>query len=314
MRPILFDTDIGSDCDDALALGVALAEHRALELVAVTTGSAKSDRRAEIVGSLLQLAGRRGVDICIGDRGGLLRGEERYNWMGHEEACILPGPRAPISSEPAAERIVRAARESPGLEIVMLGPMTNLARALALDPGLPSRVGGVTIMGGHIREARLGRYVCPAGIDYNLCSDPEGSMAVLGAGFSTTLVTADVTLQTWLRRQDLDRMHAAGPLAKELARQVELWAPVQRKLFTSAGGEVADDNVAFLHDPLTVLALVDDSAFEFETLSILPTIVEGVLRTIEAEPSWGVGAQMRVATRVDANAARDAILQRLLQT
>jgi inosine-uridine nucleoside N-ribohydrolase len=161
VRPILFDTDIGSDCDDALTLGVALAEHRALEFVAVTTGSAKSDRRAEIVGSRLQLA---------------------------------------------------------------------------------------------------------------------------------------------------------GPLAKAMARQVELWAPVQRKLFTFAGGEVADDNVAFLHDPLTVLALVDDSAFEFETLSILPTIVEGVLRTIEAEPSWGVGAQMRVATRVDANAARDPILQRLLQT
>jgi purine nucleosidase len=312
VRPILLDTDIGSDCDDALALGVLLAERAALELVAVTTGSAKSDRRAEIVASLLGVAGREGVDICIGDRAGLARSEERYNWMGHEDDCILPGARAPISDEPAAERIVRAARECEGLEIVMIGPMTNLARALALDRSLPGRVRGVTIMGGHIREARLGGYVCPFGIDYNLCSDPEGSMAVLGAGFRTTLVSADVTLQTWLRRQDLDRMHEAGPLARELARQVELWEPVQRTLFTSIGGDVADDNVAFLHDPLTVLALVDESALEFESLSILPTIEGGVLRTIEADPSWGVGAQMRVATRVDPDTARNAILQRLL--
>ncbi len=312
MRKVLVDTDIGSDCDDTLALGVLLAEHSALDLVAVTTGSAKSDRRAEIVASLLALAGCQGIDICIGDRGGLARPEERYNWLGHEEDCILPGQRAPISDEPAAERIVRAARECEGLEIVMIGPMTNLARALALEPSLPGRVAGVTIMGGHVREARLGSFVCPYGIDYNLCSDPEASMAVLGAGFATTLVTADVTLETWLRRQDLDRMHEAGPLAREMARQVELWAPVQRRLFTSIGGEVADDNVAFLHDPLTVLALVDESALEFEPLTILPTIEGGVLRTIEAEPSWEVGAEMRVATQVDADAARDAILQRLL--
>ena len=74
-------------------------------------------------------------------------------------------------------------------------------------------------------------------------------MAVLGAGFRTTLVTADVTLATWLRRRDLERMQAAGPLARELARQVALWTPVQTRVFTAAGGDLADDNVAFLHVP-----------------------------------------------------------------
>jgi purine nucleosidase len=278
----------------------------------VTTVSAQSDRRAEIVASLLALAGREGIDICIGERGGLARPEERFNWFGHEDDFGPADARAPISDEGAARRIVRAARECEGLEIVLIGPLTNLARALALDPELPRRVGGVTIMGGHVREVRIGSLVCPYGIDYNLCSDPEASVSVLGAGFDTTLVTADVTLQTWLRREDLDRMHEAGPLARELARRVELWAPLQYKLFTGMGGDVADDNVAYLHDPLTVLALVDESSLEFETLRILPTIERGILRTIEADPSWGVGAQMRVATRVDPDAARDAILQRLL--
>jgi purine nucleosidase len=190
--------------------------------------------------------------------------------------------------------------------------MTNLALALALDPELPRRVGGVTIMGGHVREARLGSFVCPFGIDYNLCSDPEASVAVLGAGFATTLVTADVTLQTWLRERDVARMEAAGPGARELARQIRFWEPLQRRVFSAMGGELAPDNVSFLHDPLTVWALVDPSPLRMEALQIVPTIEAGVQRVHEVPASAGIGVPMRVATDVDAAAARDAIVDRLL--
>lgn len=311
-RPVLCDTDIGSDCDDALALALLLAERDALSLEAVTTVSADARMRARIAASLLALAGRGEVEVCAGSDAGLARPRERYNWFGHEPRCVVPGVPTAFSSEPAAERIVRAARECRGLEIVMLGPLTNLARALALDPELPRRAAGVTIMGGHVREARLGDFVCPFGIDYNLCSDPEASAAVLGAGFRTTLVTADVTLATWLREADLARLERAGPLPRELARQVRLWTPVQRRIFTDMGGSLAPDNVAFLHDPLTVLALCDPGCLVFEELRIVPTIEAGVLRTHEVTPAAGIGAPMRVATRVDAARARDAIVGRLL--
>jgi len=304
VRPVLFDTDIGSDCDDALALGLILAAADALDLVAVTTVSAKPRRRARIAAALLGLAGRHGSDVCVGEAGGLTRPPQRYNWFGHEDDCVATAAPVPISDEPAPERIVRAVREVPGLEIVMVGPLTNLARALALDPELPRRTQGVTIMGGHVREARIGDWACPWGIDYNLCSDPEASMAVLGAGFATTLVTADVTLRTWLRRDDLARMEAAGPLARELARHVRLWDPVQREVFTRMGGQLAPDNVSFLHDPLTVLALVDPAPLDFEALRILPTIERGVLRTLEAPAGLAAGAAMRVATGVRAGARR----------
>jgi purine nucleosidase len=269
--PVLFDTDIGSDCDDALALGLLLASPE-LSLEAVTTVSADTRTRAEIAASLLALAGRPEVEVCAGCEGGLARPRERYNWFGHEPECVAAGVRAAVSEEPAPERIVRAARECPGLEIAMVGPLTNLARALALDPELPRRVAGVTIMGGHVREARLGDFVCPFGIDYNLCSDPEASVAVLGAGFRTRLVTADVTLATWLRDADLAQLEAGSASARELARQVRLWTPVQRRIFTGMGGTLAPDNAAFLHDPLTVLALCDPSPLRFEELRIVTTI------------------------------------------
>ncbi len=310
MKKLLLDTDIGSDVDDALALGLVIACPEALELVAVTTVARDTALRACLAAQLLGLAGCSGVDVCRGEREPLLR-RDSFGWFRHEEAMLAEGPEAPISDEPAPERIVRAARETADLEIAMIGPLTNLARALALDPKLPERVAGVTIMGGHIREVKIGDHVCAPGIDYNLCSDPEASVAVLGAGFRVALVSADVTLQTWLRRADRDRLAEAGPLARSLARQLDIWEPVQRQLFTGMGGTVAPDNVAFLHDPLTVQALVDPSSLHFETLRIVPTIVDGVLRTLEAAPGSGLGIEMSVATAVDAGAAERAIAMQL---
>jgi purine nucleosidase len=312
--PILFDTDIGSDVDDALALGLILAAPEELELVAVTTVARDVRLRARIAARLLGLAGRTDVEVCAGEAVPLLRPATSFGWQGHEERCFHEGPDAPVTDEPAAERILRAARETPGLEIVAVGPMTNVARALALDPGLPRRVSGLTVMGGHVREVAIGEKLCKPGIDYNLCSDAEASMAVLGAGFRTRLVTADVTLRTWLRTGDLEKLDAAGPTARAIADQVRLWTPVQRRIFVEGlGGQLADDNVAFLHDPLTVLALFDETPFVFEHLCILPTIERGVLRTLEADPSHGLGAPMRTATDVDADLARDLIVERLLR-
>lgn len=308
---MLLDTDIGSDVDDALALGLILASPE-LELEAVTTVGRHGGVRARVAASLLGLAGRHGVDVCIGAERPCLREAARFHWFEHEEACIAPAEAAPVCSEPGPERIVRAARESPGLELVAIGPMTTVARALALDPELPERVGGLTIMGGHLREVRVGRHLCDPGIDYNLCSDPEAATAVLGAGFRTTLVPADITLSTWLRDGDVTRLAGAGPVARELARQVEIWKPVQHRIFPAIGGNLEPDNAAFLHDPLTVLALCDESPFGFEELRVVPTVERGVLRTREVAPSLGIGAPMRVATSVDPAAAERAIVARLL--
>ena len=217
-----------------------------------------------------------------------------------------------------------------------------MARALALDPELPERLAGLTIMGGQVREARIGRQHGEPSFEYNLCSDPEATVAVLGAGFRTTLVTADVTLSTWLRDADVEQLAAAGPLARALAEQVRLWKPVQHKLFPALGRTLEPDNAAFLHDPLTVLALLEDPAtlvnvhpstrrarslrirgersptsplrsLHFERLRIVPTVAEGMLRTLEVDPQLGIGSEMRVATRVDARAAERAITDRLLR-
>jgi purine nucleosidase len=298
--------------DDALALGVALASPE-LRLVGVTCVARFARRRAAAAARLLGVAGRTDVPVFVGEDEAVLR-KERFVWREIEDEGLPAGPDARVHDEPAPEAIVRLAREVPELELVAIGPLTNLARALALDPELPSRVAGLTVMGGHVREARIGHLLCRPGIDYNLCSDPEAAVTVLGAGFRTRLVTADVTLQTWLTRADLARLEAAaGALPRALSGLVRLWTPWQVRVFTGLGGSLDPDNVAFLHDPLTVQALAEPGALRFERLRIVPTIEGGALRTIEVPPDAGLGAEMEVATAVDARAAAAAIVERLLR-
>jgi hypothetical protein len=74
---------------------------------------------------------------------------------------------------------------------------------------------------------------------------------------------------------------------------------------------MAGDNVAFLLDPLSALALVDDASLRWERLRIVPTIERGTFRTIEVPDASPAGVPMRVATAVDAGAARRAIVERV---
>jgi len=137
-------------------------------------------------------------------------------------------------------------------------------------------------------------------------------MAVLGAGFETRLVTADVTLRTWLTGDDLARLDAApGALPRALAGLIRIWTPWQRRIFTEIGGTLSPDNVAFLHDPLTILSLVDETALGFERLHILPTVERGVLRTLEMPEASGLGLPAEVATEVAPRVAAEAIVARL---
>lgn len=310
-RPVLLDTDIGSDADDAIALVLLLALADSLDLVAVTTVSDNPGLRAQIASRLLGAAGKTEVEVCAGVATPLAAGS--FEAFGHESQCLAPGEDALIQTEPAPERIVRAAREHEGLELVAIGPLSNFAAALAIEPDLPRRVAGLTIMGGHIRAVRIGDYLCSPGIDYNLCSDPAASVSVLGAGFNTTLVTADVTLETWLTESELAQIESASPLGARLGEQIRLWAPVQKKLFEGMGGRVAEDNVAFLHDPLTVLSLADTEGIRFESLHVVPTIVDGTLRTFEVDAALGIGSVMRVATAVEGAAVSRRIAKRLLE-
>ncbi len=310
-RAIVLDTDMASDVDDALCLALALASNE-LELVGITNVGRESVLRARVTARLLELAGRREIPVFAGCRVPLLAGSG-FNWFGHEgEGILEPGAEPPLEKAHAVDALLELSRARPGLEIVAVGPLTNLAVALAKDPDFAARVGRLTVMGGHLREVSYRGRVFAPGVDYNLCSDPHASLLVLRSGIPTTLVSADVTLSTCLREADAARIErTGGALHAALARALRIWTPVQRRLFEPAGAPPAD-NAAFLHDPLALACVYDDSFCGFETLEIEPAIEHGVFRTLVREAAGESTFPMRCATSVDADAFRAHFVERIL--
>lgn len=309
-RRVVLDTDIGSDVDDALCLALGLAAPE-LELVALTSVGRGAETRARVARRLLELAERTEIPVHAGCRVPLVGGPG-FNWFGTEPEMIGGGDEPPISEEHAVDAIGRLFAEEDDLELVAIGPLTNIAVALVKDPDLAGRVKRLSIMGGHIRRAAYGGHVFEPGVDYNLCSDPHASLVVLRSGIPTQLVTADVTLETWITRADLGRIAARGtPFHRALARSVEVWTPIQKRIFGEIGCDTNDDNVAFLHDPLTLAALYDESFLGFETLEIEPKLEGRILRTLERERPSDSTFSMRCATAVDAKAFQAHFVDRV---
>jgi len=308
-RRIVLDTDIGTDVDDALALALALASPE-IELVAVTTVSGDTALRARIAARLLALGGRADVPVYAGCTRPL-GGGAGFAWFGHEGDGILDGSRDAIASEPAADALVRLCRQEQGLELVAVGPLTNVAHALERAPDLAERIVRLTVMGGWLRGVVVGENPLPPAVDYNLCADPVASRRVLAAGIPTRLVPADVTVRVWLTESDVVALErSALPLHGALARAVRVWSPLQRDLFAGLGAPLPAENAAFLHDPLALACAHDETFCTLEELPIEPVTVDGVFRTRVSQPGAAGTFQMRCATSVDAARFTDHVRRR----
>lgn len=313
-RRIVLDTDMGTDVDDALCLALALASPE-IDLVAVTHVSRDTRLRAAITRRLLDLAGRPEIPVHPGCRAPL-DGGDTFVWFGHEgEGIVNPNDvaGASVSEEQSVDTLIRRFRAEPGLELVAVGPLTNIAEALRREPALARSISRLTVMGGHIRRVAYGGQVFPHGVDYNLCSDPAAAEIVLTAGIPTRLVTADVTLQVWMNRSDLERLEdSSHPLHGALARAIRLWAPVMNRIFGNLGACMDADNVAFLHDPLALACAYDESFCAFEDLYVEPTRIDGIFRTIEHLDVSPGAHPMRCAVEVDAVRFQAHFMNRLM--
>jgi purine nucleosidase len=297
---IVLDTDMGSDVDDALCLALAMAAPE-IELVAITHVCGDTRLRAQISRRLLDLAERREVPVYAG-RSRALDNGDRFVWFDHEGVGILDGVPTPVPDDDAVDVLCRLLRARTDLEVVAVGPLTNIAAALASDASIASRIAQLTLMGGCVREVRYGGVTFPPAFDYNLCADPEASRHVLSAGIPTRIVPIDVTMQVWIAERDVQALAAAAAgLSRALAAAVRRWTPGMTNAMVTAGADPAIDNAAFLHDPLALACAYDESFCTFEDLWIEPCIEDGVFRTRE-RPQPGAGVyRIRCATAVDSD-------------
>ena len=306
-RRILLDTDIGTDVDDALALAFAL-RHPEIELAAVTTVSGDTRRRGQIAAKLIALNGGPRIEVAAG-RSEPVGGQGRTFWGGHEGRGLLEeGEDVPISSRDGVDVIVDTLLAEQ-MEVVTIGPLTNLAAALEREPRIAGRIPRLTVMGGFFHRCELEGKLVPPSTDYNLNADPQAALAVLSTPIPTTYVPADVTMRTYLLEEHLQRLEdSSDPLLAALARLVRVWTPILANLFAIGGLVMPRGLAAIPHDPLALATLVDRRFVTTEMLPATVAVAGGFLRTF-VDPV--AGREMQVVTDVDAHAFAAFFLETL---
>ena len=218
-RPqLLIDTDPGVDDALAILMAHAHADMAGLSIVAGNVGLGHTVRNARTLIDLLGVA----TPVFAGCATALVRAPEEDAAFVHGQDGFgdigFPEPVAPLSDEPAALALLRLTRERPGeLTLVALGPLTNLALALRLDPTLPERVARLVVMGGAVTgHGNTGKV--PA--EFNIGFDPEAAHVVFEAFPSFDLVDWEATLRHAFDDAEFDDWLAAGDRRADFFGQI----------------------------------------------------------------------------------------------
>jgi purine nucleosidase len=193
-HPIVLDTDTAAD--DCFAL-LACLLHPLADLKAVTVVAGNVGFQQQLQNALITIeqAGRSGeVPVYPGCRAPLVREWTSAEYVhgdgigGHS----WPPPRQRPETEHAVPALLRLADQHSGnLDIVCIGPLTNVAAALVLDRQLPEKVRSLYIMGG----SNNWRGNVTSAAEYNFYVDPEAAQVVLRAGFAVTIIDWALTVR-----------------------------------------------------------------------------------------------------------------------
>lgn len=267
-KKIIIDTDPG--VDDAMAILFALKSPE-VDLVGLTTvfGNVYTDQATQNALRLVEFAKRPDIPVAQGATlplvvplsyvADFVHGADG---LGHTHP---PPPQGQALAKPAAQFVVEMVMNNPGqITLVAVGPLTNLALALALEPRLVDHVAEVVIMGG---AATVGGNVNPAA-EANIFHDPHAADLVFTAGWPVTMVGLDVTTKTIMSDAYLDSFKAAG------TRTTRFIYDISRFYVDFFHQEVGLAGI-HTHDPSAVAYVINPTLFTTERAPVR-VITEGL--------------------------------------
>lgn len=259
-RKLILDTDPG--IDDAFAMAM-LAGLPALDLLAVTTVFGNAD---------IETTTRNAAYLCrqLGLHAPLYRGASTpllrprgpgaphvHGDNGLGTIMLPPMPTLPDGCPEAAEAIVERVRAHPQrVTLLAIGPLTNLALALRLDPTIADLVEEVVVMGGAFGTGGRWGNVTPTA-EANIHNDPHAAAIVLSAPWRVTLVGLDVTARCILssaRATDLRCAGRVGEMLWDLSR-----------FYAAAYARYDGVDGCCLHDVAALAQIVYPDLFSYRT-------------------------------------------------
>ena len=249
---MLLDCDTG--VDDAVAI-LFTKYLNTLELVAVTTlaGNVEVEHTTRNTLQVLELAGMTDIPVYMGAAHPILCEPITAHHVHGQNGLNdieLPKPKRAPEEMPAWDAIYETAKRYKGeLTVVAVGPLTNLALAIAKYKELPKLIRRIVIMGG----AAVGGNVTPAA-EFNVYADPEAADMVFSCGAPVYMCGLDVTMRAYFTPEELDELAELGTKQAVFARDVMQGILKFYRNYNLRG--------VALHDPVTVLYADDDSYFQ----------------------------------------------------
>jgi inosine-uridine nucleoside N-ribohydrolase len=214
---------------------------------------------------LLEIAGRTDIPVAHGADHPLVGLYERpptfvHGDDGQGNVNLPPPDSAPLDISAAAFIIQQVTAHPGDITLLTIGPLTNLALALRLQPGIATKVKSVVVMGGN---AIASGNATPAA-EANIYKDPEAADIVLGAEWPLTMVGLDVTRHVVFTDAHMAQLTASdNPLARHCARITPFYRDFYRKFV---------DDGFHLHDPTALACVINPDLFQTEEW---PIRVEG---------------------------------------
>lgn len=303
--PILLDTDIGSDIDDAVALAYLLRQPRC-ELAGITTVTGDVAQRSALAAAVCDAAGRSEVPVHSGAEKPLLHGPGQPAVPQYAAMTGKPH-RTNFPANTAVEFLRATIRKRPGeLTLLTIGPFTNVALLFAADPEIPSMLKQVVSMAGvfwpHIWGptewnsrvdpvanamvlAATAQKPGEAGLSINAAVPPQVGMAARPPRH--VLFGLDVTYECQMKSVEV-RKRFANPKFDIVRDLAEVWFGKDKEGMT-------------FHDPLAAAAIFRPELCTYQDGKIISDAADGPFAGLTAlHPEKG--GPHRVAKTVDADA------------
>jgi purine nucleosidase len=316
-RPVIIDSDAG--IDDAQALVLALRSE-AVHILAVTAthGNVALGHVEGNICACLEVTSRLDLPVYLGAETPLVHvaNEDASEWHGADglgnTKLGVTAPRTCIRSDMTAAHalahitLTHLEKTGDKVDIVTLGPLTNLCLAVRLQPRIATAVGTVFVMGG--AETGHGNVAFPSlTAEYNIYADPEAAAVVFGAFPNIVLSSWQLTLKYGCKPDFLaEYLTRATPCGRFLS-------DVTQHLLAASGEEYVKERGLMIPDPLAVCIALRPDIITASSKHAVFVETTGMytrgMTVVDWRDASGKPRNVEVVEAVDAAAVRALLLE-----